>query len=261
MLVVAGSQAIGLVAAAALLIVTSEPMPTTSALDWAFLAGASGVVGLAAFYRGLARGAMGLVAPLSALIGAGLPALVGLVAGDELQPLHLAGIACALAAVVLTSRPARATAADARQLPLVLIAGLGFAGFFLAMDEANGLGAETWWPAVIARVAGLSLVALAALAVASGRFTAAGGRQDVPLRSMLPLFLLTGLGDLGGNAFFLLANAQGQLSVTAVLASLYPVATVALAWLFLGERLARSHLVGVALALVGVALIALARSS
>ncbi len=232
---------------------SGERAPPGPALAWALVGGASGVIGLGGFYRALSQGAMGLVAPLSALIGAGLPALVGVLLGEDLLPAHVAGIACALVAVALTSRPVATTAGDARQLPLVFVAGLGFAGFFLAMDEASRLGGQTWSLMIAARLAGLGLVVIALIATAS--------RPVPPRRSVLPLFLVAGVGDLGGNAFFLLANEHGQLSIAAVLSSLYPVMTVGLAWLFLRERLGRSHVVGVALALAGVALIAAARPS
>jgi drug/metabolite transporter (DMT)-like permease len=74
---------------------------------------------------------------------------------------------------------------------------------------------------------------------------------------LLPLALLSAVGDTGGNLFYILARSEGTLSATVVIASLYPVSTTILARLTLGERLSRVRIVGVALAILGVALIGL----
>ncbi|MBA3852489.1 MAG: EamA family transporter, partial [Chloroflexi bacterium] len=70
----------------------------------------------------------------------------------------------------------------------------------------------------------------------------------------------SGLGDLGGNLFFLLANAAGSLAVAVVLSSLYPVVTALLARVFLHERLSRLRLLGVSAAIGGVLLIAVGQA-
>ncbi|MBA2488362.1 MAG: EamA family transporter [Chloroflexi bacterium] len=260
------TQLTGITATVVLVAASGEAVPGGLALAWAALAGASGVCGLGAFYIALARGTMGLVAPLAALIAAAVPAVVGLANGAAQTPPLLAGIATALLAVVLISLPARggstgstdgrATTASStgisNELSLVLLAGLGFAGFFLAIDQARAAGGETWWPIMMVRAAGLAVVALLLVVMAARRRFPS---YRFPLR-LLPLFVLSGLGDLGGNLFFLLANAQGDLAIAVVLSSLYPIVTALLARLFLHERLNALRTAGVGLAVVGVVLIA-----
>ena len=135
----------------------------------------------------------------------------------------------------------------ARLLPLIVIGGLGFAGFFLAIHEAMRVGGSTWWPLVGARGATVILSSAVALMVRP-RW------EGVP--AVAPLILTAGLADYGGNALFLLASQGGALSVPVVLSSLYPVTTVLLAAWLLRERLHRWQVAGIALALIGVALIA-----
>jgi drug/metabolite transporter (DMT)-like permease len=219
---------------------------------------------------------MGLIAPLTALIGAGVPAAVGMIAGESVSTFSLVGIVVALIAVVLISLPSapsdagerRALRIDVSDLPLVVVAGLGFAGFFLLLDRAVAAGGSIWWSLVFVRVAGLAMV-LVAVAVVIGRASGPSVRARaahvlgtprlrlVPygMAGVIPLFALAGAGDFGGNAFFVLANEQDSLPVAVVLSSLYPVVTTALAVMFLHERLRPIQLVGVVLAIVGVTLI------
>lgn len=264
------TQIIGLLATAGLLAVSSEELPRLPALGWAGLAGLSGVAGLGCLYLALSRGTMGLVAPLAALVGAALPALVGIVNGEPASPVLLSGMGLALCAVVVISLPDASSAAQAAErgssarseLMLIVLSGLGFAGFYLFIDQSRAAGGETWWPILIVRLAGLSAVLAGLVGLIVRR--AATGRGDrpslrVPL-TLLPLLVLSGLGDLGGNLFFLLANAAGSLAVAVVLSSLYPVVTALLARAFLHERLSRLRLIGVGAAIGGVVLIALGQT-
>jgi drug/metabolite transporter (DMT)-like permease len=157
-----------------------------------------------------------------------------------------------------TSRMDAGLAASARGRPsasellLILVAGLGFAGFFLGLDAAHAVGGATWWPILVVRVAGIVVVAVAA-AVLLARRRLPGLRAP---RRVWPLFVVAGSGDLGGNLFFLAARGAGSLPVAVVVSSLYPVVTALLARFLVGERLTQPQLVGVAAAVVGVMLIA-----
>jgi drug/metabolite transporter (DMT)-like permease len=259
------AQATGLVASSGLLLVGGERMPGSEALVWAAAAGVSGSVGLGAFYLALSRGTMGLVAPLTALIAAAVPALVGILGGDQAGPLVLAGMGSALAAVVLIAMPDRTPGTPAlptfhgsrlREWLLIVVGGLGFAGFFLFIDASHAAGGDVWWPLVMVKVAGtLSVGLVCAGLVAFGRSPLGHGRRIG--RAALLMGVLAGFGDLGGNLFFVLASDVGELAVVVVISSLYPVSTAILARVFLHERLGPLRTTGVALAVGGVVLIGL----
>jgi drug/metabolite transporter (DMT)-like permease len=133
----------------------------------------------------------------------------------------------------------------------VVLAGLGFAGFFLGVAESHRLGGGIWWPITLVRLAGLTLTVLGITWL-----RVAGRLPNLRVRrATLPLACLAGAGDLGGNLFYLAAVSQTTLPTAVVLSSLYPVQTTLLARLFIGERLTRVRLSGVGLAIVGVALV------
>jgi drug/metabolite transporter (DMT)-like permease len=156
---------------------------------------------------------------------------------------------------------------DRGELPLVVLAGVGFGLFFVFLNQASQTGA-TWWPLVVVRLTGsLSMLGAIVVAIARTRAPSVATRADVvlglpkvraralPLSALAGLFLMTGLGDLGGNAFFILATRADVLSVVVVLSSLYPVVTTLLAAVFLRERLRALQAVGVVLASLSVPLL------
>jgi drug/metabolite transporter (DMT)-like permease len=256
------TQGVGLVLATVLLLGSGEGRPPDEALAWAAAAGLSGTSGLALFYLALSRGTMGLVAPLTALLGAAIPAMVGLVNGDRAGPLVLVGMVAALAAVVLIAVPDRRLGSPVlatyhgsrgREWLLILGASLGFAGFFLFVDASHGAGGDVWWPLFTVKVAGVTTILGAALLAGSlGRLPALRWGT-----AALLIGSLAGVADLGGNLFFVLASAEGELAVAVVISSLYPAGTALLARLILHERLGPLRLAGVALAIAGVVLIGL----
>ena len=247
-LAIVWSQGVGLLAAVLMVLVTSESMPGPASLVWSAVAGVSGVVALSAFYRALGSGQMGLVAPLASLIGAGLPALVGILRGDPLSPAALAGMAVGLVAVILVSLGQGDAPKGALPVPLVVISGLGFAGFFLFVDQARAEGAGVWWSLSAVRAAPVAIILVAAVALR---------RSLLPPRVRdVPLLVGVALGDLGGNVFFVIAIGAGVLSTAVILSSLYPVVTLLAAVVVLGERLVKLQALGVVLAIVAVGLIA-----
>lgn len=244
--VIIGSQLVGMVLLIGLAFVFDRAMPLPSDLWWGAAAGATGAVGLLALYRGLASGRMGLVAPLSAVLAAALPVVVGSVTQGLPDILQFIGFGFALAGVWLLSRPEGALSFRLSDLTLPVVAGFGFGLFFVLMDRANDRA--VFWPLVAARVASVSLMTLTALF----------NRQPLwPEREHWPLTILAGVLDAGGNAFFTLATQTGRLDVASVLSSLYPASTVALAWAVLKERLNGGQWLGVAATLAAIVLIAL----
>lgn len=226
--------------------------------------GAAGVVGLAAFYQALAIGPMAVVPPIAAA-GVVVPVAVGLAAGDAPGSRVLVGLAVAVLGVVLASvgegpkvavTPGRTSASPQRTrvqtstLLLCLVAASGFAIVFVAIDAAAGTTVRSAIVATAGVRAG-SCVVLALVVLATRAAVGTGvGRRDVGA------FALIGALDTTANLLFAVAAALGRLEVVAVLGSLYPAVTSGLACLVLGERLGRLQLTGIALAMVGVVLLA-----
>lgn len=218
----------------------------------AVAAGACGVVALAAFYRALAVGTMGVVAPVAAL-GVVVPVAAGLVAGESPARLQLAGIALAVVGVVLASGPELGGRAGALPLVLAGVAALGFGAVLVLIAQATRSGSFGSVVMTLLTMRLVSVVVLTLLLVAGLRVR---GAQLGVRRADLTVLLAIGAFDVGANAAFAVAAQSGLVSVTAVLASLYPVVTVLLARRLHGERLVGGQLVGVALALGGVVLLA-----
>jgi drug/metabolite transporter (DMT)-like permease len=246
--VLVASQAAGLVLIVVYAAIRGEGPPGDGdLLLWAPLSGLAGACGLAAFYRGLAVGNMGIVAPISAT-AAVVPLVVGVAGGDRPGALQYAGIALALVGVVLASREevgGRIGGPVARGAGLALLSALGFGLFFVGMDRASD--EDVAWAILLNRAASVTVL-VAAFAVL---------RPPLALRrDDLPVLGLIGALDISANAMFAIASTKGLVSLVSVLGSLYPLTTVALAAAVLGERPHRVAQAGVVLALAGVALIA-----
>jgi drug/metabolite transporter (DMT)-like permease len=207
-------------------------------------AAVSGTLGLFAYYRGVAVGAVSIVAPIAG-ISAVLPVVVGIISGDRPSVWQLLGIAAALVGVFLAARePGRVGTRLAAGVGLALLAAVGFGGYFPFMHAAGN--ADFWWASLIFRITSTSVI-LGAVLVRRPTLVVE------PLR--LSLLALIGFGDMLGNLLFAAASTTGLVSVTSVLASLYPIVTVLLARVILSERVARSQEAGIALTLAGVVLI------
>jgi drug/metabolite transporter (DMT)-like permease len=247
--VVAVSQLVGLGALFLLLPWLGGPAGPAD-LAWGAAAGLSGAVGLLVFFRTLAAGVMSVVAPVTAVTAAAVPVVVGLLSGNSVGPWTAVGIVLALVAVVLVSAEGGLSALRGARLTTLapaLVAGTAFGVFFVLLDRTSSDSGLT--PLVAARLASVTLAVLVALA---------GRRQLRVGRAALPLVALSGVGDMTANALFLLATQQpGQLAITGVLASLYPVSTVVLAQLVLRERLAGAQVAGLGTAVAAVVLITL----
>ena len=227
--------------------------PSGASLAWGALSGLGGGLGTLALYRGLARGRMNVVAPLSGVLAAALPAVVGLALGERPAPTALLGLGLALPAVWLTARTEHedgaqsGTSASSSVVDGVL-AGLGFAVLFVALQRA-GRGEGLWPTASSQIVAVLPMLALHARALRR----APGGPPEAGWLRLGPWF--AGVLVAVAAICFFLATQRGLLTVVAVLTSLYPAVTVALARWLLAERIGRWQGVGLALAAVSVALI------
>jgi drug/metabolite transporter (DMT)-like permease len=210
---------------------------------FAIPAAISGTLGLYAYYRGMAVGAMSIVAPIAG-ISAGVPVMFGIATGDRPSLWQWLGIAAALGGVFLASREPGRGGKVAAGVGLALLAAVGFGGYFPPMHAAGH--ADFWWASLFFRMTSSSII-LAAVAIRRPSLSVA------PIQ--VPLLALIGIGDMLGNLLFAAASTSGLVSITSVLASLYPIVTVVLARLVLRERVARAQEAGIALTLAGVALI------
>jgi drug/metabolite transporter (DMT)-like permease len=242
--VVAVSQLVGLVAVLCWALISSDAFPPAADVAPAAAAGAGGAIGLAALYRGMAIGAMGVVAPISALAPL-LPLVVGLAAGERPSAVQLLGTGVALASVAVLSSEPGEQRRRAAGTGLALVAAAGFGSYLVFLDAAADTSVP--WAVTIARATAATLAVTGALRVS------ASVRPPLPV---LPALVAVGLADVGANVLFGLASTRGLLAVVSVLASLYPVVTVVLARVVLGERLAISQRLGGAGAIAGAALVA-----
>jgi len=239
------SQAAGFVALLVALAVRGEV--TGRSLGLGVIAGVGGGTGLAAFYRALSLGTMSVVSPLVAC-GAIVPFAIALAAGDRPSALALVGAVAALVGAVLASVEERWASSPERARAVVLAVfaavALGIFVYFLGLGSREG--------DVLSTLVGARIGSLAVLLALTG---ATGASLRLARRSVAAVAAV-GLADLSANALFAVASSRGLLSLVAVLGSLYPVVTVLLAHVLLGERLTRAQQAGVFVALAGVAAIA-----
>jgi drug/metabolite transporter (DMT)-like permease len=236
---------IGGVAAIGLVMAARGDAPSRWAVLLAVPAAISGTLGLYAYYRGMAVGAMSVIAPIAGA-SAIVPVVFGIASGDRPTPVQIAGIACAIVGVALASLEHQdGSARVAAGVGLALLAALGFGFYFPGMHAAGA--ADPWWSSFVFRSTSFLVVA-----------TTVGIRRPslrLP-RAVLLVAVAVGLGDTLGNVLFAASAGHGLVSLTSVLASLYPVVTVLLAARVLRERIAPVQKLGIVLTLTAVALIA-----
>lgn len=261
-LLLLGTSLGGTLFAALLVAVSGQPVPPGGDLALGALGGMAGLLALGAFYRALAIGTMSIVAPISAS-GTAIPVAVGIAGGDPTGPLTIAGFVLTIGGVMLASREQQETGTGARagrpsredhrrSVLLACVAAVGFGCLYVLIQRASH--SSELWPVLSLKGTSLLVMALVVAGAArAGRLPA----TRFPAREWnAPLAV--GVLDVTANSTYAYASTHGPLSATAVVASLFPVVTVLLAHRLLGERLARSQQVGVALALAGVALLAAA---
>lgn len=242
-------EAVGLVAALALALIVRDPVPDAAVLAQAAAAGISAASGLGLFFYALTLGRMSVVAPITAC-GAILPAIVGLATGDPFSGILAAGLVSALLGIVLVSLEAEREeereggAAAPRVIGLALLGALGMGGYYVLFDGVADH--SLFWGLTAARVIPVTVLGIAVLA-------RRGPAPDGPARR---LSLGAGVLDVSATALYGVALTRGSLSAVSVVGSLFPLTTVLLARVLLAERLRRVQQLGIAFAVLGVALIA-----
>jgi uncharacterized membrane protein len=223
---------------------THAAFPARASVLWALASGSVGGVSLALFYRALASGKMGLTAPVSAVLGAGIPTIVTAFVSGFPGYTRFIGFVLAGIGVWLISRPEE-SAGRPEGLGMAIVAGIGFAIFYLFVNQAGS--ASPIWTALLSRCASFTVTTILVLA----------SRQVQPLPlAVLGIAAFTGVLDVSGSALFVRATQTGRLDAAVVLSSLYPAITVLLARIFLHERFSRSKTVGMLAALAAVPLVA-----
>jgi len=244
--VLAVSQAIGLLGVVLWVWLASDPFPGFAELAPAAAAGVAGVIGLGALYRGMAVGAMGIVAPISAAAPI-VPLTVDATRGSTPGPLQWVGVALVLAGIATLAREPSSLVSQriAAGAGLAVVAALGFGAFFVGIDA--GADESAPWAVVAARSASVAVVVLAAA------LTSTSLR---PPRDALPTLVAVGVFDTGANVAVAAATTRGAAGIVAVLSALYPVVTVVLARVVLQEQLSGSRRAAGVVALAGAALVA-----
>ena len=252
-------ESAGVIVALAAAVISSDSA-SLAGLAWGLSAGLVGGFGLIVFYTGLAAGPMSVVAPVSGLVSTVLPVAVALAEGERPGVGVYAGALLCLVAIVLASSagdtagdtrsgsgPARRPARLGRAIAYGTASGVSFGLFFLLIRNAGQSG--ELWPVAAGRIGELAIILAAAAVLRPGLLRGVGG--GIPLAA-------AGAGaiDVVANICYVAATRTGAFGLAVVLASLYPGVTVLLARVVLGERLRRIQRVGLALAAVGIVLVA-----
>jgi uncharacterized membrane protein len=221
--------------------------PSKHALLWGAVSGVGSAGGTIALYRGLAVGQMSVVSPLSAVTSAAVPVIVGLFLGDHLSTLAIIGIIIALPGIVFVSRQGSGNGKNLQTgIAEGLLSGMGFALLFIALDQAGTHSGA--WPLIPGQSVGF-MILLPLAWKERRRF------RGVTSATMI----IVGAGLISGlaNLFFLAATGRGQLSIVAILTSLYPAVTIIFARILLGERWSFLQTVGLGITAAAIVLISL----
>ncbi len=222
---------------------THTPFPPLRSVAWVLAGGISGGAALAIFYRALSSGRMGLTAPVAAVLSAAIPAVFSIFTEGMPGRIPLLGFVIAAVGLWLITRTEDGSKPEG--IGLAVIAGIGFASFYLSVREAGDVSA--FWIAALTRTGGLIVTSLIVLMLRNFRdITSAGVRWGA----------ITGCIDSLGTILFVHASQSGRLDEAVVISSLYPAVTVLLARLFLREHFTRWRLVGLLAALAAVPMIA-----
>jgi drug/metabolite transporter (DMT)-like permease len=242
---IVGSAAATVLAWATLL-AAGGPGPTVRAVAWGLASGLAGGAGTLVLYRGLARGQMSVVGPLSAVGAAVVPVAAGVALGERPSLLAIGGVLVALPAIVLVAASGSVRGKLGSGLFDGLAAGLAFGVLFIGLAQA-GHNAGLW--PVASEQTGTLLITLA---------VAVKSRQPlrIPVRA-LGLPLLVGASGMAATLAYFYATHFSMLAIAAVLVSLYPGVTVLLARTLLHERFTPAQRAGLGLCVLAVAAIAL----
>ncbi len=257
-IVVAISQGTGFTIITVIVIVTGQPLPPIDAVAVGFLSGVFLLLGVTAYYRGFSIGAMGVVGPIAATAVV-IPLAVGLIMGDDLSPLQAAGIALAVTGMIATGYQPSSDSRSGRLalgVRMAILAAIGIGIYYPLVDFAAE-HTTVLWVVFLHRLGAVTTITLFVYPyLARGPMKRSEhSREHFGPRDSASLIGM-GMISVTATGMFAASTTEGLLSVVAVLAAMFPVTTVLMARIFLGERLSAPQRAGAVGALVGVALIA-----
>lgn len=214
---------------------------------WGIAAGIAGAVAIGTLYAALARGRMGIVSPITAVVGAAVPVVFGLATGERPAALAIGGIMLAFVAVVLVSTSpdtGRVSLAEPGVV-LAIISGLAIGALYVFLSRGHSDGGL--WLVLPTRCTSIAVL---------GAYMLFRPSRATVSKRVFAVIAASGALDMGANILYVLASHTGMLVIVAIVTSLYPAATVFLARVLLNERLSKIQWVGVGCAAAGVVLIA-----
>jgi drug/metabolite transporter (DMT)-like permease len=242
-----GTQTTGLVAFVPIAFLVGGQL-TAADFWWALAGGMSSGSAIYLLYIGFTKSHTWVVAPIAAIGTAAIPACFGLVTGETLAAAQAVGVLLGLLAIWLISRPGKTPPLldvhTGTGVAYGVAAGIGFAMMFIALDQLTADSGA--WGVLPLRLGGVIMMLTVSLA------------RRLPIlteRRVWALVVAAGFIGSMGNLAFIVATREGNLSIVSVVGSLFPAATVALAYVFLAERIGRLQLIGVLAALAAVALV------
>ncbi len=203
-------------------------------------------VALTTLWRAYALSSIGVAGPVASVVSTVIPVLWDAGRGEVPGWLGWLGVSIGLAALFLTAlQPATDPAASRSGVLLGLGSGVCFAAMYLtAVSTSEAAGT---WPVVTQRATAFVIALVFGLSRRQRPF--AGGQ-------MAAWSALAGVFGASGVAAVVYGGQRYPIAPVVVSSSMYTPVAVCLAWIFLHQKLTRHQIVGLGLALVGVALIA-----
>ncbi|MDG6244339.1 MAG: EamA family transporter [Methanolobus sp.] len=244
--VVLVTQIMGILIFPVLAFAVAEAMPSMGNIIWGAFAGFFGAAGLIVLYIALAKGKMGIVAPLAALVSVIIPVIYSALNEGIPSAFNITGFIFAFIAIWFIVNRSTGPKLTAKELEYPLLAGILFGFFFISID--NFTSGALYWPLTVSRITALIMIA---------GFIMITKTVSKPSSDVVLILILVALFNTGGVTFFALASEAGRLDAATILASLSPAVTVLLASTLLKEHLASRQWAGVIAAMIAIILISI----